>query len=251
MRIKRDNLYDQRIFSPRSQATFSFSIILLHRSQYRFQFQHSVEAALVFDCCGVGTLWGPVIGTVLLSDFGLAPNGSGQFVRVECSLTVYSLILMAVLIYGGPFTRMADRGVRAHCSRRSDGQTRKAASMGDALVVRSLSKRFGGTARMCETSVSRQGNETVALIGPNGAGKTTSFTLSPAFHRPDCGFRVSALARRSWFAAIRICAHGLAGRHQVAKPFWRVMTVLATVMTGASCANKNPSDIARARASEG
>jgi branched-chain amino acid transport system ATP-binding protein len=38
--------------------------------------------------------------------------------------------------------------------------------MGEALVVRHLSKRFGGLRAVQDP-----------LIGPNGAGKTTSFNL--------------------------------------------------------------------------
>ena len=59
--------------------------------------------------------------------------------------------------------------------------------MGDALVVRNLSKRFGGLRAVQDLSFSVKENETVALIGPNGAGKTTSFNLITGFHRPDEG----------------------------------------------------------------
>ena len=55
--------------------------------------------------------------------------------------------------------------------------------MGEALVVRHLSKRFGGLRAVEDLSFSVSENETVALIGPNGAGKTTCFNLltKPAF----------------------------------------------------------------------
>jgi branched-chain amino acid transport system ATP-binding protein len=66
--------------------------------------------------------------------------------------------------------------------------------MGDALVVRNLSKRFGGLRAVQDLSFSVKENETVALIGPNGAGKTTSFNLITGFHRPDEG-SVSAFGR--------------------------------------------------------
>src|SRR6202045_3567422 len=104
--------------------------------------------------------------------------------------------------------------------------------MGEALVVRHLSKRFGGLRAVEDLSFSVNENETVALIGPNGAGKTTTFNLITGYYRPDAG-SVSAFGRE--IVGLRphdICAHGLARTFQVAKPFG-AMTVLANVMTGA------------------
>ena len=69
--------------------------------------------------------------------------------------------------------------------------------MAEALVIKGLSKRFGGLRAVQDVSFAVQENETVALIGPNGAGKTTSFHLITGFHRPDTG-SVEAFARRSW-----------------------------------------------------
>jgi branched-chain amino acid transport system ATP-binding protein len=120
--------------------------------------------------------------------------------------------------------------------------------MGEALVVRNLSKRFGGLRAVQDLSFSVQENETVALIGPNGAGKTTCFNLITGFHRPDVG-SVSAFGREIvGLKPYDICAHGLARTFQVAKPFG-AMTVLANVMTGAFLRDKKV-EIARARARE-
>jgi len=120
--------------------------------------------------------------------------------------------------------------------------------MGDALVVRNLSKRFGGLRAVQGLSFSVKENETVALIGPNGAGKTTSFNLITGFHRPDEG-SVSAFGREIvGLKPYDICAHGLARTFQVAKPFG-AMTVLANVMTGAFLRDKKL-EVARARARE-
>jgi branched-chain amino acid transport system ATP-binding protein len=104
--------------------------------------------------------------------------------------------------------------------------------MAEALVVRNVSKRFGGLRAVQDVSFSVAENETVALIGPNGAGKTTTFNLITGYYRPDRG-SVSAFGRE--IVGLRphaICAHGLARTFQVARPFG-AMTVLANVMTGA------------------
>jgi branched-chain amino acid transport system ATP-binding protein len=120
--------------------------------------------------------------------------------------------------------------------------------MSDALVVRSLNKRFGGLQAVQDVSFSVKENETVALIGPNGAGKTTSFNLITGYYRPDSG-SVSAFGRE--IVGLKphdICALGLARTFQVAKPFG-AMTVLANVMTGAFLRDKHV-DAARTKARE-
>ena len=120
--------------------------------------------------------------------------------------------------------------------------------MAEALVIRGLSKRFGGLRAVQDLSFSVQENETVALIGPNGAGKTTSFNLITGFHRPDQGSVLAYGREITGFRPHEICAHGLARTFQVAKPFG-AMTVLANVMTGAFLRDKNIA-VARAKARE-
>jgi len=110
--------------------------------------------------------------------------------------------------------------------------------MTDALVVKGLSKRFGGLRAVQDVSFAVQENETVALIGPNGAGKTTSFHLITGFHKADSG---SVQAFGQEIVGLKphdVCALGLARTFQVAKPFG-AMTVLANVMTGAFLRDRN------------
>jgi branched-chain amino acid transport system ATP-binding protein len=120
--------------------------------------------------------------------------------------------------------------------------------MADALVIRNLSKRFGGLRAVQDVSFTVKENETVALIGPNGAGKTTSFHLVTGFHRPDSG-SVSAFGRDiTGLKPHDICALGLARTFQVAKPFG-AMTVLDNVMTGAFLRDRHIA-VAREKARE-
>jgi branched-chain amino acid transport system ATP-binding protein len=120
--------------------------------------------------------------------------------------------------------------------------------MTEALVIRDISKRFGGLLAVQNLSFSVNEGETVALIGPNGAGKTTSFNLITGYHRPDAG-SISAFGRE--LVGLRphdICGHGLARTFQVARPFGK-MTVLANVMTAAFLRDKTLM-VARTRARE-
>ena len=120
--------------------------------------------------------------------------------------------------------------------------------MTDALVIKDLSKRFGGLRAVQDVSFTVRENETVALIGPNGAGKTTSFHLITGFHRADSG-SVEAFGRQIvGLKPHQVCALGLARTFQVAKPFG-AMTMLANVMTGAFLRDRHVA-AARQRARE-
>ena len=125
---------------------------------------------------------------------------------------------------------------------------KKCRSMAEALVIRNLSRRFGGLRAVQDLSFAVNERETVALIGPNGAGKTTSFNLITGYYRADAG-SVSAFGRE--LVGLRpheICAHGLARTFQVARPFGK-MTVLANVMTGAFLRDRRL-EVAREQARE-
>jgi branched-chain amino acid transport system permease protein len=64
-----------------------------------FSFNISIEAALVSIVGGIGTLWGPLIGTVLLeTTSALLQSWLGNSIG-GVQLTVYSLILMAVILW--------------------------------------------------------------------------------------------------------------------------------------------------------
>jgi branched-chain amino acid transport system ATP-binding protein len=120
--------------------------------------------------------------------------------------------------------------------------------MTDALIIRGLSKRFGGLRAVQDVSFTVKENETVALIGPNGAGKTTSFHLITGFHKADSG---SVQAFGQEIVGLKphdVCALGLARTFQVAKPFG-AMTVLANVMTGAFLRDRHVA-VAREKALE-
>jgi len=111
-------------------------------------------------------------------------------------------------------------------------------AMGEALVVRNLSKRFGGLRAVQDLSFSVNDNETVALIGPNGAGKTTSFNLITGRYQPDAGSVLAFGREMVGLHSYEVCAHGMARTFQVARPFGG-MTVLDNVMTGALLRDKD------------
>jgi branched-chain amino acid transport system permease protein len=117
MRIKRQ-IYMISAFLTGMAGTFYVQYIYFIDPQTAFSFNISVEAALVSIVGGIGTLWGPVVGTVLLeatsallqSWFGSSHGG--------VQLTVYSLILITVILWRpsgllGVFTDAYERVVHA------------------------------------------------------------------------------------------------------------------------------------------
>ena len=97
-RIKRD-IYLISSFLTAMAGTFYTQYIYFIDPATAFSFNISIEAALVSIVGGIGTLWGPVVGTVLLETTStLLQSWLGGSVG-GVQLTVYSLILMAVILW--------------------------------------------------------------------------------------------------------------------------------------------------------
>jgi branched-chain amino acid transport system permease protein len=126
MRIKRD-IYMISAFLTALAGTFYVQYIYFIDPQTAFNFNISVEAALVSIVGGVGTLWGPVLGTVLLeATSALLQSWLGSSIG-GVQLTVYSLILIAVILWRptGLLSVLAE--VYARIVRTRSAQTKKAA----------------------------------------------------------------------------------------------------------------------------
>jgi branched-chain amino acid transport system permease protein len=97
-RIKRD-IYMISAFLTALAGTFYTQYIYFIDPATAFSFSISIEAALVSIVGGIGTLWGPVIGTVLLeTTSALLQSWLGSSTG-GIQLTVYALILMAVILW--------------------------------------------------------------------------------------------------------------------------------------------------------
>ena len=97
-RIKRD-IYMISAFLTALAGTFYTQYIYFIDPPTAFNFNISIEAALVSIVGGIGTLWGPVVGTVLLeTTSALLQSWLGNSIA-GVQLTVYSLILMAVILW--------------------------------------------------------------------------------------------------------------------------------------------------------
>jgi branched-chain amino acid transport system permease protein len=98
LRIKR-YIYLISAFLTALAGTFYVQYIYFIDPATAFSFNISVEAALVSIVGGIGTLWGPVIGTILLeATSALLQSWLGSSLG-GVQLTVYSLILIAVILW--------------------------------------------------------------------------------------------------------------------------------------------------------
>jgi branched-chain amino acid transport system permease protein len=97
-KMKRD-IYMISAFLTALAGTFYTQYIYFIDPATAFSFSISIEAALVSIVGGIGTLWGPLIGTVLLeTTSALLQSWLGSSIG-GVQLTVYSLILMAVILW--------------------------------------------------------------------------------------------------------------------------------------------------------
>jgi branched-chain amino acid transport system permease protein len=98
LRMKR-HIYLISAFLTALAGTFYVQYIYFIDPNVAFSFNISVEAALVSIVGGIGTLWGPVVGTVLLEPTSALLQSWFGSSRGGIQLTVYSLILIAVILY--------------------------------------------------------------------------------------------------------------------------------------------------------
>jgi branched-chain amino acid transport system permease protein len=97
-RIKRD-IYLISAFLTALAGTFYVQYIYFIDPNMAFSFNVSVEAALVSIVGGIGTLWGPVLGTILLEPTSALLQSWLGASHGGVQLTVYALILIAVILW--------------------------------------------------------------------------------------------------------------------------------------------------------
>ena len=114
--------------------------------------------------------------------------------------------------------------------------------MADAsLLVKNLSKSFGGLKAVQDVSLEVAHGSLTALIGPNGAGKTTLFALMSGFLTPGSGsvfFDGNDITGRAPHLNARA---GMTRTFQIVQPF-ATQTVRQNIAIGAHLRIKNRQD---------
>lgn len=92
------------------------------------------------------------------------------------------------LVADGAVSPLAPRdGAPAHMDAARNAREAAVAAADDVVVVRGLSKSFGGIVAVCDLSFELRRGSITGLIGPNGAGKTTVFNLLTGTLKPEAG----------------------------------------------------------------
>ena len=99
------------------------------------------------------------------------------------------------------------------------------------LVVRGLSKRFGGLQAVAELDLDVRVGEILGVIGPNGAGKSTTFNMIAGALVPTEGTLAFDGEQLAGLPAHAMAARGIMRTFQHNKPF-ASMSVRENVMVG-------------------
>jgi ABC-type branched-subunit amino acid transport system ATPase component/ABC-type branched-subunit amino acid transport system permease subunit len=195
---------------------------------------------------GVGSLWGPVIGAIVLVPLAEVLNAELGDILPGIQGVVYGVAIIAIILYApeGVYWRFKDKVAnrrsiavrRAPAARPSASiippATAQTATGEDLLVLRGIGISFGGLRALDGIDLRVRSESLHGIIGPNGAGKTTLFNVINGFLAPDAGTISFAGDALTGLRPNQVCRRGIGRTFQVVRAFPR-MTVLENVIVGA------------------
>jgi branched-chain amino acid transport system ATP-binding protein len=110
------------------------------------------------------------------------------------------------------------------------------------LVVKGLTKRFGGVLAVQDLSFTLKPGEILGLIGPNGAGKSTVFNLLTGLYRPDRG-EMSLNDKNLIGLPVHQYARRGIGRTFQATRLFAALSVAENIRVGCEVFQKNVDDV--------
>ena len=209
----------------------------------------SSQALIVTMFGGLASVWGPVIGSILLipateflyAHFGAAIPG------IQGLILGSAIVCVILLMPNGVYWAIADRLPRRAAGRLPVEAPRPAAAApatpetrapgspatgGEPMLeIEGISIAFGGIRALSDVSLGIRAGEIVGVIGPNGAGKTTLFNAVSGFVRPTAG-RIRLNGRALCGLKVHeICHAGLGRTFQTVRAFPR-LSLLENVVVG-------------------
>ena len=171
-----------------------------------FQFGFSIFILGMVILGGLGSIWGVVIGAILLSfvNIYLIPDVLDQgfvgdtLTGPRARLHLHRDLVRGVRLRPRDHDGAATRGhtARAKAPDGAQGGHRRdrvglrgarMSSNGSILSTVSTTKVFGGLMAVSDVSIDVAPKSIVSIIGPNGAGKTTFFNMLTGLYRPTAG----------------------------------------------------------------
>jgi branched-chain amino acid transport system permease protein len=229
-------------------------VLLVVTPQSVFGMLVSAQALTVAMFGGVGTVWGPVIGSVILIPLAETLNAEAGSYLPGIQGVIFGLAIICVILVApeGLFWKFRDflrKRSAPHAAvisgspglpptdavPVSPARSRPERSlMADDVVleVRNLSRAFGGLKAVQDVGFKLRRNEILGIIGPNGAGKTTVFNLLNGLLRPDQGEILIDGRDMSGRKPHEICEAGIGRTFQIMRPFLR-MSIADNVVVGA------------------
>jgi len=206
----------------------------------------SAQALIVTLFGGVATLWGPVLGSVILIPLAeiLHAELGDRIPGIQGVVFGAAIVLVMLVAPEGVLPRIRDALARRRPAAAAPPALHevvatatlpmaRSALGGEVLLrVANLSRSFGGLKAVQEVGFEVRTGEVLGIIGPNGAGKTTLFNLLNGFIKADAGevwFDGKPLVGQKPSA---VCKLGIGRTFQIMRPFSR-MTVLDNVLVGA------------------
>ena len=231
-------------------GAFYAQVLLVVTPQSVFGMLVSAQALTVAMFGGVGTVWGPVIGSVILIPLAetLHAEAGARFPGIQGVIFGFAIICVILVAPEGLFWKLRDL-LRKRLAPKAVATldvsqvpatlvtaprpAREHAATGEVVLeVRNLSRSFGGLKAVQNVSFKLHKNEILGIIGPNGAGKTTLFNLLNGFLRPYQGEVLIDGRDMCGKRPHTICEAGIGRTFQVMRPFLR-MSILDNVVVGA------------------
>ncbi len=186
-----------------------------------FPFFQSILFILAVVIGGAGTLWGPVVGALVVV---LLPEFLSDF--AEYRLLLFGALLLGVLwaaprgIVGTLFYWLRLDEPQKAAVRDFDLGSYLGAKLLDTLplVVDAIGISFGGVQAAKDVSFTAYPGKITSVIGPNGAGKTTVLNIIGGFYKPDEG-SVQLGEKISGIAAHEIARSGVSRTYQTTQLF--------------------------------